>query len=310
MPTAVVATAFDGPEALSVIEVPVGPPGPGEVQLAVRAAGVNPVDYKRYARTSGGDPSLLPMRLGFEAAGVVVAVGEDAEGPLGVLHPRDEVVVYPVGGAYATEVVAKASNVLPKPAALSFEQAGGLLVTGVAAYQAVHLVKIGAGDTVVVHGAAGGVGLMVVQLAVASGAHVIGTASETNHADLRELGAEPVLYGDGLAERIRSLAPQGVDAAIDTVGTEEAIETSVALVADHDRVVTAVAFQRGHELGIKVLGDPGTEGREVASQEILRMAGEGKLQVFVAAIYPFSQATEAHRALASGHTHGKIILVP
>jgi len=310
MPTAVVAAAFGGPEVLALIRVPLSPPGPGEVQIEVRAAGVNPVDYKSYAGTSGGDPSKLPMRLGYEASGVVLAVGEGAEGPAGPVRPGDAVIAYPVPGAYATEVVTRATNVLPKPAALSFEQAGGLLLAGITAYQTIHVTKVVAGDTVLVHGAAGGVGSMVVQLAVAAGARVIGTSSESVHAEITKLGAEPVAYGSGLAERARSLAPKGVDVAIDTVGTDEAIDTSLELVADRERIATIAAWKRGSELGIQVVNDPGPEGRAVAGLELLRLVGEDKVQVYVASTYPFSRATEAHKALASGHTHGKIILVP
>jgi NADPH2:quinone reductase len=218
MTSAVVATAFGGPEVLSLIEVPLSAPGPGEVQIEVRAAGANPVDYKSYGATSDRDPSKLPMRLGYEASGVVLAVGDDAHGPARPVRVGDAVIAYPAPGAYATEVVTKAANVLPKPTELSFEQAGGLLLTGITAYQTLHVANVVAGETVLVHGAAGGVGSMVVQLAVAAGAHVIGTASEPSHAYLRELGAGPVSYGSGLAERIRPLAPHGVDVAIDTVG--------------------------------------------------------------------------------------------
>jgi NADPH2:quinone reductase len=310
MTSAVVATAFGGPEVLSLIEVPLSAPGPGEVQIEVRAAGVNPVDYKSYAATPGRDPSKLPMRLGYEASGVVLAVGDDAQGPAGPVRAGDAVIAYPAPGAYATEVVTKAGNVLPKPAELSFEQAGGLLLTGITAYQTLHVTNVVAGETVLVHGAAGGVGSMVVQLAVAAGAHVIGTASGPSHAYLRELGAGPVSYGSGLAERIRSLAPHGVDVAIDTVGTDEAIGTSLALVADRDRVATIAAWQRGTELGLKVVTDPGPDGRAAAGLELVRLVGEHRLQVIVAATYPLSQVREAHEALASGHTHGKIILLP
>jgi NADPH2:quinone reductase len=310
MATAVVATAFGGPEVLSLVQVPVNPPGPSEVQIEVRAAGVNPVDYKSYAGTSGADKSKLPMRLGYEASGVVLAVGDGAVGPAGPVRPGDAVIAYPVPGAYATEVVTNAANVLPKPAELSFEQAGGLLLTGITAYEALHVTNVVAGETVLVHGAAGGVGLMVVQLAVASGARVIGTASEGSHAELSKLGAEQVTYGSGLAERIRALAPHGVDAAIDTVGTDEAIGTSLALVADRDRIATIAAWQRGSELGLKVVKGPGPQERAAAGLELIRLVGEHRLQVLVAATYPLSQVAEAHEALASGHTHGKIILVP
>ncbi|HUC13453.1 MAG TPA: alcohol dehydrogenase catalytic domain-containing protein, partial [Acidimicrobiales bacterium] len=158
MATAIAASAFGGPEVLSLIQVAVGAPGPGVVHIEVRAAGVNPVDYKSYAGRSGSDPSKLPMRLGYEVSGVVLAAGVDAEGPAGPVRQGDAVIAYPVPGAYATEVLTKASNVVPKPDELSFEQAGGLLLTGIAAYQAVHVTNVRAGETVLVHGAAGGAG--------------------------------------------------------------------------------------------------------------------------------------------------------
>jgi NADPH:quinone reductase len=315
MGLAVVATAYGGPEVLALEQVDVAPPGPGQVLVEVRAAGVNPIDYKVYSGAGSSDPAMLPMRLGYEAAGQVKAVGEGAEGPLGPLHAGDEVIAYPVQGAYATELVAPASSVLPKPTSLSFEQASGLMLTGVTAFHAVSAANVGAGDTVVVHGAAGGVGLMAVQLAVDRGAKVIGTAGESGHAYLRQLGAEPVVYGAGLVERIRALAPDGVDAAVDTVGTDEAVDTSLALVADRGRIVSIAAFRRGPGLGIKLIGqgpgaDPGTEIRSAARLDLLRLVDEDKLRVVVAAIYPLAEAADAHRALMAGHTHGKIALVP
>jgi NADPH:quinone reductase-like Zn-dependent oxidoreductase len=315
MTTSVVAMAFGGPEVLSVLDESVGIPGPGHVLVEVRAAGTNPVDYKLYSGAYGKDPSQLPMRLGMEAAGVVSAVGDDAEGPAGPIHLGDEVIAYPIRGAYAALVVVPASTVVPKPSTLSFEEAGGLLLTGTTAVHALTVTGVGSGDVVVVHGASGGVGLMVVQLAVNAGARVIGTASQASHAYLRELGAEPVIYGDGLVERIRALVPGGVDAAIDAVGSDEAVDASVALVTDRKRIVTIAAFQRGLELGLKIIGagpggDPGTEIRAAARLELVRLAEAGKLQVRVAGTYPLSEAATAHRELAAGHTHGKIVLVP
>ncbi len=290
-------------------------PRPGEVLVDVRAAGTNPVDYKFYAGAYGEDPAQLPMRLGLEAAGVVSAVSDDAVGPEGPVDIGDEVIVYPIQGAYASQVVVPASSVVRKPTTLSFEEAGGLLLTGCTAVHALAVTGVGVDDTVVIHGASGGVGMMAIQLAVNAGARVIGTASEGNHAYLRELGAEPVSYGDGLVERIRALAPDGIDAAIDAVGTSEAIDASVALVADRNRIVTIAAFQRGLELGIRVIGmfpgaDPGTEIRAAARLELTRQAGEGKIRVRVAGTYPLSEVANAHRELLSGHTHGKIVLIP
>ncbi len=311
----VVATAYGGPEVVAVVDEPVPEPGPGQISVEVRAVGTNPVDFKLFSGEFGSDPTQLPMALGSEAAGVVTAVGEGAEGPFGPIGPGDAVILYRAPGAYASQLVVEGDVAVPKPAAMSFEEASGLLLVGSTAVHALTVVGAGAGDTVVVHGASGGVGLMTVQLAVADGARVIGTASESGHDYLRQLGAEPVAYGDGLLERIRSLAPEGVDAAVDTVGTDEAIDVSAALVADRARIVTIAGFRRGLELGLKVIGgvpgaDPGTELRVAARQELVKRVEAGTLSVLVAATYPLTEAAAALRQLASGHTHGKIVLIP
>ena len=315
MATKVVAKAFGGPEVLAVVDEVVPDPGPGQVSVEVRAVGTNPVDYKLFSGQFGADASHLPMPVGSEASGVVTAVGSGAAGPSGPVRPGDEVILYRITGAYASQVVVGAGAVVAKPASLSFEQAGGLMLTGATAVHALAATGVGPGDTVVIHGASGGVGLMAVQLAVADGARVIGTASEAGHAHLRQLGAEPVAYGDGLLDRLRALAPGGVDAAIDTVGTDEAIDVSVALVADRDRIATIAASTRGFELGLRVLGggpgaDPGTEVRDAARLELARRAEAGTLSVLVAGTYPLSEAADALRRLAGGHTHGKIVLIP
>jgi NADPH2:quinone reductase len=261
----------------------------------------------------GTDPSQLPLPVGFELSGQVTAVGEGAAGPAGPIVPGDRVIGFRVPGAYATQVVVPGSALVPKPATLSFEQASGLMLTGVTAVHALAATSTGAGDTVVIHGAAGGVGLMAVQLAVADGARVIGTAGVRSHDELRSLGAEPVACGDGLLDRIRALAPDGVDAALDLVGTDEAIDTSIALVAQRSRIATIVAFQRGLTLGIKVLGgapgaDPGTEIRDAACMDLVRRVDDGRLTVQVARTYPLADAGAALSELASGHLHGKIVL--
>jgi NADPH:quinone reductase-like Zn-dependent oxidoreductase len=312
---AVVATAYGGPEVLTVVEEAVPEPRAGEVLLEVRAAGVNPVDWKRSSGAFGTDPSELPMRLGFEAAGVVRAVGEDGPaGPAGPIAVGDEVIAFRVAGAYASQLVVPASAVVPKPAGLGWEEAGGLMLTGATAVHALTATGVGAGDTVLVHAAAGGVGLMAVQLARVRGARVIGTARPERHELLRELGVEPVAYGEGLEERVRALAPGGVDAAIDAVGTDEAIDVSLALVPDRARIATIAAFERGAEAGIKVLGggpgaDPGEEIRDAARLELARLAGEGRLRVF-ATPYPLAEVAAAHRAGREGHAPGKLVLVP
>jgi NADPH:quinone reductase-like Zn-dependent oxidoreductase len=227
----------------------------------------------------------------------------------------DEVIAFPIEGGYAADLVVPASSVVPKPSALSFEQAGGLMLTGTTAVHALKVAEVGSGDTILVHGGSGGVGLMAVQLGVAAGARVIATGSESGHENLRALGAEPVAYGDGLLERIRATAPDGVDAAIDAVGTDEAVDTSVALVADRGRIITLAAARRGFDLGLKVLGrmpgaDPGTEIRDAARLELAEQAESGTVKVLVAATYALGETAAAHRALATGHTRGKIVLVP
>jgi NADPH:quinone reductase-like Zn-dependent oxidoreductase len=198
---------------------------------------------------------------------------------------------------------------------MSFEQASGMMLTGVTAAHALAVTGAGAGDTVLIHGASGGVGLMAIQLAVAAGVRVIGTASQSGHGLVREFGAEPVTYGAGLTERVRALAPGGVDAAVDAAGGDEALDTSLALVADRGRIVTLLARPRAFESGIKVIGgapgaDRGDEIRTAARLELVRLACDGKLRVVVAASYPLAEAAAAHQALATGHTHGKIVLVP
>lgn len=315
MATVVIAAGYGGPEVLTVVDEPAGAPGTGQASIEVRAAGVNPVDYKMYSGAYGRDPAGLPVRIGFEAAGVVTRVGPDAVGPAGPVRVGDEVIGYRVTGGYATELVTSAQSLVPKPAALDWAQAAGLMLTGVTAWHCLVATGIGRGDTVLIHGGAGGVGIMAVQLAVAKGATVIATASPARHDFLRGFGATAVAYGAGLAGRVRELAPGGVDAALDLVGTDEAVDTSLELVGDPDRIATIAAFGRAGQAGIKALGggpgaDPGTEVRNAARLELARMAADGTLKVIVAGTYPLAEAARAHRAIMDGHTSGKIALIP
>ncbi len=310
----VVADSYGGPEVLSLVDVEVPPPGRGEVTVQVKAAGVNPVDYKLYGGAFGSDPSSLPMPVGQELAGVVTAVGEDAEGPGGRLSVGDEVIAFQISGAYATDVTVPASQVVPKPSELSWEKAAGLLLTGATAVHALAVVGVSQGDTILVHGASGGVGLMAVQLAVAVGAKVVGTAGEERQELVRRYGATPVVYGAGLEERVRAAAPEGVHAAVDTAGTAEAVDVSLALVPDPSRIVSVIAFDRA-DTGIKLIGngpgaDPGTKIRSDAWRDLVPLARGGMVDVVVARTYPLSEAAEAHRFLAEGHPGGKVVLLP
>jgi NADPH:quinone reductase-like Zn-dependent oxidoreductase len=312
--------AYGGPDVLTVQEVDIPVPGAGEVVVQVRAAGVNPLDWKLYSgafhdvdddqHEAAGLAESMP-RLGMDCAGVVTAVGSDVEN----VAIGDEVIVYPVTAAYADYVTAAASALTPKPERLSWEEAGGLMLAGLTAAHAIHAAGVQAGDTVLIHGGAGGVGLMAVQLARNIGASVVATAAVRNHDLLRELGAIPVPYGDGLADRVRDAAPAGVDAAIDTVGSDEALDVSTELVANPARIASITGSDRRFGTGIKLLGygpgqDAGTEYRSSVRGHLAELAGIGEVRVIVAKTFPLVDAAKAHQFGQSGGGTGKIILRP
>jgi NADPH:quinone reductase-like Zn-dependent oxidoreductase len=311
MATKVVATAFGGPDVLSVVEADVPEPGPGEVVIAVKAAGINLFDYKVISGMLGADPDRLPLPVGLEVAGVVTAVGPGADGPAGPIAVGDEVVAHPVNGGYAESVVAPASVVVPKPPALEWTVAGSILSVGGTAAHALQVAAAKPGETLLVHGAAGGVGQIAVQLAVQDGVRVIGTARESNHDLLRGYGVIPVTYGPGLADRVRALAPDGVGAAIDMIGTDEAVDTSLELVADHHRIVSIAAFGRADSGIVLISGDdPETHVRAEAWRRLLAGAADGSVKVVVARTYPLANAAEALQFVRDGHAGGKVVLVP
>lgn len=308
MARAVVASAYGGPEVLSVVEHDPGPPGPGQVVIEMRAAGVNPADWKSYSGAGGDDPARLPLRVGYELAGVVDDVGAGVD-----LRPGDEVMAYPAPGAYADKVLVASSAVARKPASLDWAEAGSLLLAGTTAVHAVRRVAVGAGDTVLVHGASGGVGSIVVQLAHHAGARVIGTAHPSKHDHLVELGAVPVAYGPGLRERVERVATGGVHAAVDTAGTDEALDVSVELVRDRRRILTIAGFARAARLGLPMLGGPGgdptAEEQAVARRRVAELAGVGVITVSVGGTYHLADVTRAHRTAMAG-TRGRVVLVP
>lgn len=311
---AVVATAYGGPEVLDLLSTPVSAPEAGEVLLEVGAAGVNPIDWKRYSGSMGADPAALPMRLGLEAAGVVVAVGEEAIGPAGPISVGDEVMAYPISGAYAERVVVPASAVLPRPPELTLEQAAGLLLAGTTAVHALTALDQKRDEVLLIHAASGAVGRLIAELAVARGARVIGTASAAHHESLRDLGAQPVAYGEGLEERIRELAPDGVDAVIDVVGTAETIEVSLRVASDRARIVSLVPAKSPRDAGVRLLGgapgaEPGTEVRNAARLDLARLAGDGGLRLPTRA-FPLGEVAAAHRLGQSGHPGAKLVLLP
>lgn len=303
-----IATEFGGPEVLELVEVELPAPSPGEVMLEVRAAGMNPADL---LHLNSGDPASLPLTVGYEAAGVLTAVGPDTAIACGKAAAGDEVIAFQIIGAYASAVTVAAGSVFAKPANLTFAEAATLLLVGTTAAEMLDVTNVARGETIVVHGASGAVGLSVLQQARLLGARVIGTASSVKFDTLTALGAIPVQYGTGLEDRIRALAPEGVHACLDTVGTDEAVDVSLRLVADRSRVVSIAAFGRSNE-GFPLLGAGNPSSgpfRESARARILELAANGELVSTIAATFSMSQAREALTALGRPHGSGKLALV-
>jgi NADPH:quinone reductase-like Zn-dependent oxidoreductase len=298
-------SSYGGPEVLAVVDVPDPEPGPGEVRLAVRAAGVNPADWKLVAgRFTGGRPLESPQGLGYDVAGVVEALGDGVDG----LEEGDEVLGSSAGQAYAERVLAPADGLVAKPAGVSWEVAGGLAVVVGTGYETVRLLGVSSGETLLVHAASGGVGLAAVQFALNRGARVIGTAGEASHELLRSLGAEPVLYGEGLAERVRALAPDGVDAVLDASGRGE-LGLSVELAGGPERVLT-IAASDAAEHGVRFHGGGGGANTVEALQEALPLIEAGRFAFPIADTFSLEQAGEALRRSETGHTSGKLVIVP
>jgi NADPH:quinone reductase len=304
-----VAVDFGGPEVLRSIEVEVPDPGPGQVTVSVRAAGMNPADAKHIA--PGQDPKLLPLSLGFEVAGVVWVLGPATELASGGGAVGDEVVAQ-VSGGYSTAITTAASDVFAKPSTLSFPEAANLLLVGTTAADLLHTSGAREGETVLLHGAAGAVGVSVLQQARLMGVRVVGTASRADFDFVRRFGAIPVEYGPGLLDRVRAAAPEGIAAALDTVGNDEAGDVSLALVTDRKRVVTIAAAPRAKADGYVFVGASNPASgpfRARARGRILELAQNGDLVVPMAATFAFDDAPAALAALTSPHPAGKLALV-
>jgi NADPH:quinone reductase-like Zn-dependent oxidoreductase len=302
---AITLSEYGGPDALRLTDLPDPKVAPGEVLVRVKAAGVNPVDWKlAQGALDGLMETHFPLIPGWDVAGVVERVGLDVE----EYAPGDEVFGYVRKdtvqfGAYAELVSAHVRLLARKPAALSWEQAAGLPLAGLTAYQAIERVGVRAGETVLVHAAAGGVGSLGVQIAVARGARVIGTASAHNHDFVRRRGAEPVTYGPGLADRVAELAPQGVDAALDFVGAD-AVDVSLRLLQGPQRLASiadpTAAEKGGHYVWVR------PDSADLTA--LADLADKGKLTVHVDRVLPLAEAAEAWRLSAQGHTRGKLVL--
>jgi NADPH:quinone reductase-like Zn-dependent oxidoreductase len=291
---------FGGPEVLELVELPDPHPAPGQIRVAVRAAAVNPIDWKMRSGAMGGD---LPQTTGREVAGVVDELGEEVTD----VAPGDAVFGFAAGGGGAAEL-ALASDYALIPPSLDFAGAAGLSVAVETAMRTLDLLGVGAGTTVLVNGAAGAVGGSALQIARGRGARVIGTASAGNHDYLRSLGAEPTAYGDGLVERVRELAPDGVDAALDAAGGG-ALPALVELAGGADRVITIADYAGAQATGARFSGGAGTARAVHALKDVGELIESGRFSLPVAQTFPLEQIGEAHRVSEGGHVRGKLVLL-
>ena len=285
-----------GPEVLRVVDVEEPHAGPGQVRIEAKAVGVNPVDWKL---RQGLLPAPLPRIPGSDVAGAVDEIGAGVSG----VSLGDGVFGFAVGGGYAQYAVLE--HFAAKPASMSFEEAAGIPVPAETAVRVLDLLGVAAGATLLINAATGGVGTAAVQLARARAATVIGTASEENHEFLRSLGATPTTYGEGLIDRVRQLAPQGVDYAFDVAG-RGALPDLIAITGSSQRVVT-IADPEAEKYGVRFTG--GGEGR---SYHALALAAElyerGEFSVSIARTFRLEEAPEAHQISEDGHVRGKLVL--
>ena len=291
---------------LKVADVEDPAPGAGQLLIRVRAAGINPGEGKiRQGLLHERWPATFPSGQGSDLAGVVEAVGDGVSD----FAPGDEVIGFTDNRASQAElVVIEADHATRKPAGVPWEVAGGLFVVGATAWAAVRAVNLSQGETVVVSGAAGGVGSLAVQLARRTGATVIGLASEPNHEWLRSHGVIPLTYGDGVADRIREAAPGGVDAFLDVVGGGY-VDLALSLGVAPDRIDTIADFEAIAKHGVK--GDGNAVGASAATlAELAALIDEGALELPIAASYPLDRVRDAYTELERNHTRGKIVLVP
>jgi NADPH:quinone reductase-like Zn-dependent oxidoreductase len=288
---------FGDPHVLTVEDVPDPHAGPGEIRIRVRAASVNPVDWKiRAGYLAQVMPTTFPAITGSDATGVVDEIGEGVAG----VEPGQWVFGL---GRGTTAEYAVLTAWAPVPSTWTPEQAAAAGLVSATAIASLDILGDLSGRTLLVEGAAGGVGSAAVQIAVARGATVIGTASEPNHDFLRELGATPVTYGEGMAERVAAVAPAGIDAALDTAGSGSLAEI-VALVGDASRVATIADFGAA-ALGVTLVA--GNTDAAATLAEASRLGEAGAYTPRVAATYPLEKATDAHTHVQGGHARGKVL---
>jgi NADPH:quinone reductase len=293
-------------DVLYLADIPVPTPSAGEVLVEVRAAGINPGETNiRTGALHTRFPAMFPSGQGSDLAGIVTALGDDVR----EFAVGDEVLGYSwQRSSHATHTVVPTTQLIAKPPQLSWEIAGSLYVVGCTAYAAVRAVAPQRGETVAVSAAAGGVGSVVVQLLALRGANVLGIASPANDTWLTDHGASPIYYGDGLAARLVTAAPDGIDAFIDLYGPEY-VQLAADLGIRRDRIETIIAFDKAEELGTKAQGSVDASNRDVLA-EIAGLVAGGQVEIPVAATYPLDHVVDAFRRLERRHTHGKIVLIP
>jgi len=290
--------AFGGPEVLEVVDAPEPHAAANQIRVAVKAVGVNPADWKSRRGLMGGD---LPRGTGSEVAGVVDEVGSE----IGDVAVGDGVFGSTRNGAAEFAVL---EHYAPIPASLDFAGAAALTVAVETATRTLDLVGVSNGQTLLVNGAAGAVGISIVQLARERGATVIGTARAANHDYLRSFGAIPTTYGDGLVERVRELAPDGVDRAIDAAGGGD-LPAMVELAGGPEHVVTIADYQGAQETGVQMSGGPGSKRAWYALGTIGEPIDAGRFSVPVAQTFPLEQIADAQRLSEAGHAPGKLVVL-
>jgi NADPH:quinone reductase-like Zn-dependent oxidoreductase len=292
-------------DAIAVEEIAEPQPGQGQVSLRVRAAGVNPIDWKvLHGIVSGGVPLAEPRGLGVDVAGVVEQGGEGVG-----LAPGDEVLGMSITPAYAEVALSTPQMLIAKPPGLSFEVAGGLGVVVGTAYATLDRLKLSSGSTLLILGASGAVGSIATQLAAARGVRVIGTAGASRLDELSGLGATPVAYGDGVAERLRDAAPDGVDAALDASGHGD-LGTAVELAGGPEHALTIASSAEGAQHGVEFHAGGGGELTIPALEEVVPLIESGRIRFPIAGTYGLEEVGEALRESEHGHPVGKLVVVP
>jgi len=314
MARAIVYTEFGSPDVLHQIEVPDPLPLDGEVVVRIEAAGVNPIDGKLRSAKRPSPPIEEPRGVGFDGAGVIEALGDGVDG----FAVGDRVAIRDTVGTYATHLVVPVEKLAVLPDSVTAAEGASVGIPAGTAFQALRSLGVSEGDVLLVHAGSGSVGQAAVQFAVAWGATVIATASPARHEQLRELGAIPVAYGDGLLDRVREAAPDGVTVALDGAGTDEAIEVSLELVADRDRIATIVRGPDAASFGIRAfsggspapLTDQELVWRAEALPATIALLASGDFTVELGPELPLAQAAQAHELMESGSSTGKIVLLP